>query len=167
MIEWDGRWDGRAAEGRAGKCPALRTCRLSPSGSGCSRPFAHSPRPPTARATVRRPTRGPPTGCCREESGDKKFSWACPAEPGAGAPTDGRTGSTSLKDRSGNRLTLIVTPVGLHKYLFTVEYAPMATHTNASGTSTWYKYANEDLAYWNHDNRNYCWRSCGMSTSSV
>ena len=30
----------------------------------------------------------------------------------------------------------------------------MATYANASGTSTWYKYANEDLAYWNHDNRN-------------
>ena len=142
MIEWDGRRDGRAAEGRAGKCPALRTCRLSPSGSGCSRPFAPSPRPPTARATVRRPSHHLPSGCCREESGDKKFSRACPAEPEARAPTDGRTGSTSLKDRSGSHLASIITPVSLHKYLFAAPHAPMVTHANASGSCTLYKYTN-------------------------
>ena len=49
--------------------------------------------------------------------------------------------STSLKDWSGFHLASIITPVSLHKYLFAVEYAPMATYANAPGTCTWYKYA--------------------------
>ena len=66
------------------------------------------------------------------------------AASGSVAPADGRTGSTSLKDRSGCHLASIRTPVSLHKYLFAVEYAPMATHTNASDTCTWYNYADKD-----------------------